>query len=776
MDHIARKSRWLYGTAGALAFMALLGACGAPAEEGDALGTDDIEVGEASEAATVVATYGVNGQTLTVSNVASISLTTSRIASCADGVLYSTRTDGTLWVNLTDGEGGWTEVTGGAKGTRIACDRTHLYSLDGNGQLWHAYVRSNGKLSTKDWGGNAIAYWTSTGYSVPAGTTEINSGLGNIYALKEAAGGGTLWSSALPDRNNNDFKQGKTGSWIQHASNLGSKFVTGAGSLALRTQAPYPSSRMENRAYGMNPDGTLFYNDLVLDGGNSWSSFPNAGKVASAITADRPNLMYAVVNSDGGQIITKRLYKYEFKESNCTDGQDNDANGMMDAEDPACQVKLGNSWCASHTGTYCIRRLENTDDYNQTLVSCSGGVATLSKGVCVEHPGVALDYLKPASNTYTPRPANSGHYCNVVDTDGTWGFDWTGNTPCATLLAQKPNATIVRAGIYSTTGVNSIQFKCNNGGWVDEGTGTQALIDANNAVGHTNNKCVVTVSPKSMRVFNAPFPTNTWAASPAAGGRGYKTGHTFDHGIPCQANDANCPCGASGASGKDCFFDLSNYGGADVVSSSFDNRAEVTGAGDNSYDYEMAEGTPMRALGWGKVLASRDRPIAWMNLGIGTPYQGEIYIQFDIGSATSPYRESFVGYYAHLRRRVAIEPGQIVAPGQIIGYSGTSGTSSDPHLHFAVTRITNINGTLDWTPSGLSFGHQVAYFANVNHEWGVQPSTVTGLVDPYGWRAPLGIDPYGYYWSRAKAWDNVVGAGAWGPALYKAGEIPPYPG
>jgi hypothetical protein len=33
-------------------------------------------------------------------------------------VLYATRTDGTLWVNLTDGVGGWTQVTTGAPGTK----------------------------------------------------------------------------------------------------------------------------------------------------------------------------------------------------------------------------------------------------------------------------------------------------------------------------------------------------------------------------------------------------------------------------------------------------------------------------------------------------------------------------------------------------------------------------------------------------------------------------------------------------------------------------------
>jgi murein DD-endopeptidase MepM/ murein hydrolase activator NlpD len=765
------------GGAGAMAMLALAGGCGAHGpEEGEEIASGEtLDVGETS-AAVVVGTYSTNGQTLTVHDLGAMSVFTSRIASCSDGVLYSTRTDGTLWVNLTDGVGGWTQVTAGAPGTKIACDRLHIYALDADGTLWHATTRSSGQLNVpKDANNNPLPVWSSSGYVVPAGTTEIGSGLGNIYALKYSAGGSTLWSSAMPDWLNDDHYQAEPGSWIQHASNLGTKLVAGAGTLALKTPAPYPSSRPENRVYGMNPDGTLYYNDTVLEGQNWWTSMPNDGVTATAITVDAPNVMYSVVPGSSG-IFDKRLYRYEFKESNCTDGVDNDANGMMDAEDPVCRSKLANSYCNTHVGTFCMKRLQNTAGYNNTLVTCSGGAATLSDGVCIEAASAGTDYLKPASQIYTPEPANSGHYCNVIASDGTWGFDWTGSTPCSTLLAQKPGATIVRAGIYSKTATNSILIKCNNGGLLWEATGTQALIDANAGVGHTNNKCVVTVSPKEMRVFNAPFPTNTWLPDSVSGARGYDTGHTFDHAIPCEANDANCPCGASGASAKNCSFNLADFGKPAAISTAFDNLAVQTGEGQNSYDYGMAEGTPLRALGWGKVIAngSRDRDLAWMDTG-GTTYQGEVYIQYDIGSTSSNYRESYVAYYAHLRRRSVVD-GQTVAPGQIIGYSGTSGSSGGPHLHFGLVRVTNTNATLDWTPAGLAYGHQVTYDADPTHSWGTIPGTMTGIVDPYGWRAPAGIDPYGHYWSRAKTFGSVIGAGAWGPSIWKIGEVPPYPG
>lgn len=729
---------------------------------------DEAALGEISSAA-IVGTFpneAGTGQTLTIHTVNTLAPLTSRLASCSAGVLYASRTDGSLWVNRFKGEGTWTQVTAGSPGTKIACDRLNLFALDPSNVLWRATTRSDGQLSSA---------WSSSGLGVPAGTTEISSGLGNIYALAVGPSSSTLWSSALPDNLNNDFAQGHPSSWVLHATNLGSKFVTGAGSLALITPAPYVSSRPENRVFGMNPDGTLFFNNTMLNGANWWTGLAhNGGFTNAAITADAPNVLYGLRNPAiiGG---SKTLYRYEFTEDNCTDGVDNDANGMMDAEDPVCRTKLATSWCASATsGSYCMRRIRNTDNYNSTLVTCSGGaVQSLSAGVCTEAAGIGQDFLKPVSQVFNAEPANSGHYCNVIQANGTWGFNWTGATPCATLLAAMPGATIVRAGIYSTTETNSINIKCTDGGLVWEAAGTNALATANGMVGHSNNKCVITVSPKVMRVFNAPFPTNTWFGNAVPGARGYRNnGHAFDHTPSCQADDPNCPCGMGNTN---CPFNTSSFGNAAVISSSVDNRGLHYGnANSNSYDYAMAEGTPMRALGWGRVIVngSRDRNIAG-NLAGGTPYQGEVYIKYDIGG-DPVYQESYVAYYAHLRRRSVVD-GQTVAPGQIIGYSGTTGSSSGPHLHFGLARVTNINATTGTSPAQLAYGYHVTYDANPSHSWGVIPATTTGMVDPYGWRAPDGIDPYGYYWSRAKTYDGILGVGAWGPQLWKSGEVPPFP-
>jgi murein DD-endopeptidase MepM/ murein hydrolase activator NlpD len=41
---------------------------------------------------------------------------------------------------------------------------------------------------------------------------------------------------------------------------------------------------------------------------------------------------------------------------------------------------------------------------------------------------------------------------------------------------------------------------------------------------------------------------------------------------------------------------------------------------------------------------------------------------------------------------VAVEPGEAVEAGRLLGYSGTTGFSSGPHLHFAVSRMERAGG------------------------------------------------------------------------------------
>lgn len=89
-------------------------------------------------------------------------------------------------------------------------------------------------------------------------------------------------------------------------------------------------------------------------------------------------------------------------------------------------------------------------------------------------------------------------------------------------------------------------------------------------------------------------------------------------------------------------------------------------------DFAVPIGTPVRAAGAGRVV----------KVSCGGPFGIEVVIQHGDGYCTQ---------YAHLAA-VAVDQGESVTPGQVIGQSGTSGNSTGPHLHFEV-RVTPETGS-----------------------------------------------------------------------------------
>lgn len=95
-------------------------------------------------------------------------------------------------------------------------------------------------------------------------------------------------------------------------------------------------------------------------------------------------------------------------------------------------------------------------------------------------------------------------------------------------------------------------------------------------------------------------------------------------------------------------------------------------------------GTPVGSAVGGKVIESKDIPVNYKD---GKSYHGKD----SHGTAYSSYGrvvkvrgndgETYI--YAHLNERVA-NVGDVVQPGTLLGYSGTTGNSSGPHLHFEV--------------------------------------------------------------------------------------------
>jgi murein DD-endopeptidase MepM/ murein hydrolase activator NlpD len=116
-------------------------------------------------------------------------------------------------------------------------------------------------------------------------------------------------------------------------------------------------------------------------------------------------------------------------------------------------------------------------------------------------------------------------------------------------------------------------------------------------------------------------------------------------------------------------------------------------------DFEMPEGTPIHAAREGNVYSYRD------NNREGGPFSkykrkaNYIMIQHPDGS---------IGCYWHLKQHGVVVKKGAVAKGQLIGYSGNTGFTLRPHLHFSVKRVLSYDAdsylrTMFKTSNGITF-------------------------------------------------------------------------
>jgi murein DD-endopeptidase MepM/ murein hydrolase activator NlpD len=82
-------------------------------------------------------------------------------------------------------------------------------------------------------------------------------------------------------------------------------------------------------------------------------------------------------------------------------------------------------------------------------------------------------------------------------------------------------------------------------------------------------------------------------------------------------------------------------------------------------DFAGDENTPIHAVGAGEIFAA-----GWVYTGYG------ISVVVDHGNG-------FLTHYAHMNK-LNVNPGDHVNPGDIIGWEGSTGDSTGPHLHFEV--------------------------------------------------------------------------------------------
>ncbi|MDR2276666.1 MAG: peptidoglycan DD-metalloendopeptidase family protein, partial [Vagococcus sp.] len=112
------------------------------------------------------------------------------------------------------------------------------------------------------------------------------------------------------------------------------------------------------------------------------------------------------------------------------------------------------------------------------------------------------------------------------------------------------------------------------------------------------------------------------------------------------------------------------------VTSNFGIRGEENHRG---VDFSATTGTPILAIQEGIVVESTSH-YSW----------GE-YVKVQ-------HNNSFTSLYAHQSKR-AVEVGQSVKKGQIIGYVGSTGNSTGPHLHLELAINNGLVNALDYLPS-----------------------------------------------------------------------------
>lgn len=321
-----------------------------------------------------------------------------------------------------------------------------------------------------------------------------------------------------------------------------------------------------------------------------------------------------------------------------------------------------------------------------------------------------------------------GHYCSATWPTGGWIFtsDTNGKDPCAPVRTSTDRTgSIQRAGIYHASGVNTVIARCNgNVGWQFVGNGNGPLTAAFNAA-KGKAGCIFTVAPKDLPIFDSPFKSVTPRVS-----------NGFDFARPPYNNLNVADFGQSGPSN------------AMIVNFRGDDRA---GRIDNhdGYDFLVPEGTKIYALADGVVHANRNLDTKCS--GSNSPIQGEMYIRHTIVRSPPTYNEIFIAGYFHLKKRADLAVGASVKTGDYLGDIGWVGCSSESHLHFGITRTTNVAG------------HRFPPFRVPNNETEANNGG-PWQIDPYGFNPPKNLDPWGW---------RAFPDGALSINLWKSGGAPP---
>jgi len=119
-------------------------------------------------------------------------------------------------------------------------------------------------------------------------------------------------------------------------------------------------------------------------------------------------------------------------------------------------------------------------------------------------------------------------------------------------------------------------------------------------------------------------------------------------------------------------------------------------------DFSLPEGTPILAAQGGIVINVVDK----FNKG----GDGQKYFKY-LNYITIEHSNKELSQYGHLKQKGSIvKIGQKVKTGDVIGYSGNTGWTTEPHLHFHVCR--EVNNKEGWETMQIKFKEKLKYLTN----------------------------------------------------------------
>lgn len=110
---------------------------------------------------------------------------------------------------------------------------------------------------------------------------------------------------------------------------------------------------------------------------------------------------------------------------------------------------------------------------------------------------------------------------------------------------------------------------------------------------------------------------------------------------------------------------------------------------------EFHRGIDLRAKMKTPIIAPADGVVEYAGYHKTSGFGYLVIIEHNYGFKTS---------YAHLSKKMAVKSGQFVKKGEIIGYTGNSGLSTGPHLHYEVrfvTRPLNPKNFMNWNSANF---------------------------------------------------------------------------